>query len=88
MKVEYKDYIMEAQKEGGFHLRKKVVSIKKKNGDKYDNENEIGYNMSLASCIRKIIHLEMCENDGTYNLKEIVDLWNNKCHELEKLIKL
>ena len=88
MIIEYKDYLMEADKEGGFHLKKKIIATKKDTGEKYDDVTILGYNMQLKNCASKIAHLELCNVEGTYTLKEAVKIWNDKLEEIKNAINL
>jgi len=94
MRIEHRDYTMEASSEGGFNLSKKVKREKgnglgkKGTGEYYDDDAIIGYNMSLESCIRKIIHINHCSKDEVISLKEYIEMYRKEVNEIKKLIEL
>jgi len=93
MKIEHRDYTMEASSEGGFNLSKRVKRNKvdddnKPTGETYDFDFVVGYNMSLQSCIKKIIHINHCSKDEVVTLKEYLELYRKEVKEIENLIKL
>lgn len=87
MIITFRDYIMEADKEGGFHLRKKVIATSKETGEKYETEDTIGYNMRLESCIKKIIHLNHCTKEETMSLKEYIKEYKEELNRIEQMLK-
>jgi hypothetical protein len=88
MKIEFNEYIMETDSFGGFNLKRKATATKKEDGEQYEAEYIIGYNMQLKNCIEKIIHLNHCTKEDVVSLREYVKMYNNEINRLENLIKI
>jgi len=94
MKIEHRDYTMEASPEGGFNLTKKVtrekgnMKGKQGTGEYYEDDSVIGYNMSLENCIKKIIHINHCSKEEVISLKEYVEMFRKEVKEIKTLLKL
>ena len=96
MKIEFKNYTMEASPEGGFHLTREVTREKteiidgKKEGlGEYYKDNEVvGYNMRLESCIKKIIHLNHCSIDETVSLKQYMKMYKEYLEEIKNVTNI
>lgn len=93
MIIEYKNYKMESSTDGGFNLTRRVTRNKwdenrQPTGETYEEDEIVGYNMQLTSCIKKIIHLNHCSMDDKVQLHEYIKMYNSYVQEIKNLIKL
>lgn len=96
MTITFRDYVMETDTFGGFHLRKNVLRNKTEivdgkkveTGEVYEDLDTLGYNMRLETCLKRIIHLEMDANKETKTLREAMEFVKNMYAEIEQSIKL
>ena len=96
MIITFKDYVIESDTFGGFHLKKNVIrnrreiidGKKTETGDLYEDVDTIGYNMSLESCMKRILHLEICNIEETKPMKEALREIRNIYKEIEDNIKI
>ena len=93
MTITFRDYTMEASSDGGFNLTKKVtrekgnIRGKQGTGEHYEDEQLIGYNMTLESCVKKIIHINHCSKEDKLSLKEYIDMYKEEVKKIEQLLK-
>ena len=92
MNIKYKTYTL-IQQESGFDLVETVQAqkigdgdMKNPNGEFYDKEVIIGYNMRLDTCFHKIAHLELLKQNSTVELREFRDEFKKIYDELTKLM--
>ena len=68
--------------------QKKDKATGKPNGETYEAENNLGYDMRLESCIERIVINKLRENTKTVELKEFLEEYRKEKQEIEKLVKL
>ena len=75
MKIQIKDYTLTPSDnvKDRFDLTQKIMR-KGKNGE-YESSELIGYGMTLESCIKSIIALELDKDNSVVSLKEFVDAY-------------
>ena len=56
-------------------------------GEYQTTDSLLGYNMSVQTCIHRIVEIELHHNKDVMPLKEAVKLWNDKYNEIKEHIK-
>lgn len=72
MKIEYGIYSIEPENMA-YNLFKKVVAKKKKTGEEYENNLNLGWGMRFETCIEKMITDSLADNQSTVSLREYID---------------
>lgn len=92
MNIKYKTYTL-VQQESGFDLNETIQcqklgtgTIQDPNGEMYDKEVNIGYNMKLDTCFHKIAHLELLKQNSTVELLQFRKEFKAIYDELTNLI--
>ena len=94
MNIKYKTYKL-IQQESGFDLIETIQSHKigtgtlsHPNGEIYDKDVTIGYNMKLDTCFNRIVHLELLKRDSTVELRKFRDEFKKLHKEIKDILKL
>ena len=93
MNIKINDFIIK-QAETGFDLIRMVKSrrlgngtISNPNGDEYEKEVEIGYNIPFEYCLDRIIHLTLLDKNLMVNLREFIDEYKSIKNEVLNILK-
>lgn len=87
-KIEYLSYVLEPETvaAGRFNLYKKGKGKKKDSNEITDTYTNIGYGMTLESCISKIAHLSVLKDERVIELKQFVKEYKEALKEIKDYI--
>lgn len=92
MNGRYKDYLIQ-QQPVGFDLYQIVKSkklgtgtLKEPNGEEYEKEVPLGYNMSIESCIKRIAHMELLKEDKIVAIEELIKEYIKQYQEIKTIL--
>lgn len=62
--------------------------VRTKTGRLIDKEVEMGYNMTLETCVKRMVMNNLSEKDLTVNLKEWLKMYREEREKIQQLITL
>jgi len=62
--------------------------VRTKTGKLIDKEVEMGYNMTLETCVKRMIMNNLSEKDLVVNLKEWIKMYREEREKIQQLITL
>ena len=88
MKIQIKDYTLTPSDnvKDRFDLTQKIIR-KGKTGVKYEASEIIGYGMTLESCIKSVIALELDKDNSVVSLKEFVEAYKKEREVIMDILK-
>jgi len=93
MNIKIRDFIL-IQQEYWFDLKRIVKSrkigdgtIQNPTGEEYEREIDYGYNMTLPTCIEKIVHLTLLDNNMLVEWKDYVSQYKSIVNDINNVLK-
>lgn len=95
MKIKIKDYIIESDSVSGYNLFKERVSTRQNNakdssyekGDTYTSLDNLGWNMSLETCIKDIVRQDICGDNRELTPHKFLEIYRSITNEIVELFK-
>ena len=84
MVIEGNGYKMEKLTDASFYNLSIPVKINAGTDKEREEYKIVGYGMPFDSCIKQIVDYRMAKLEGSYSLKEYIDLYENMVNELGK----
>jgi len=92
MKVKIENFTMTSDSQGGYNLTetKSIKALDKNHqptGDMKDITVDIGYNMSVENCIKRMVHLRLHSIENTVDFRGFLELYRGERSRMEGLVK-